>query len=189
VGLPWQDVSYLLNGNERQRRAYRALHSLGVFDVLTDHTPVLVGTIPIGVDVEDSDLDVVCHAPDLDRFSRLLIMAYGRSDRFRIKEKPVKGITSVVASFYYAGFRIEIFGQPVEVSEQHAYQHMVVEDRLLSIGGSAAREEIRRLKRDGVKTEPAFARYFGLAGDPYEMLLELSRLEMRELASVIKIQG
>jgi hypothetical protein len=187
MGSPWQDVSYLLDGNERQQSAHSALHDLGVFDVLFEYTPVLVGTVPIGVDVEDSDLDIVCYAPDLDRFSRLVIAAFGRSDGFRIKEKSIKGIRSVVASFHHAGFRVEIFGQPVEVTEQHAYRHMVVEHRLLTIGGSAARDGIRALKRDGVKTEPAFAHYFGLAGDPYERLLELSRLEMPELASVIRM--
>lgn len=189
MGFPWQDVSYLLDGNERQQRAYYALKDLRVFDVLLDHTPVLVGTIPIGVDVEDSDLDMVCYAPDLDHFSHLLVTAFGRSDGFRIKEKPIKRIPSVVASFRHAGFRVEVFGQPVEVTEQHAYLHMVVEHRLLTIGGRVARDGIRELKRDGVKTEPAFARYFGLSGDPYERLLELSRHELPELASVIRMGG
>jgi hypothetical protein len=189
MGFPWQDASYLLDGNERQQRACRALHDLGVFDVLFEYTPVLVGTFPIGVDVESSDLDIVCYAPDLDRFSLLVITAFGRSDTFRSKETSIKGIPSVVASFYHAGFRVEIFGQPVEVTEQHAYRHMIVEHRLLTIGGGVARDGIRELKRDGVKTEPAFARYFGLAGDPYERLLELSRLEMPELASVIRMNG
>jgi hypothetical protein len=58
---------------------------------------------------------------------------------------------------------------------------MVVEARLLSIGGEEARREIRYLKRCGLKTEPAFARYFRLAGDPFEVLLELSRLGEEEL--------
>jgi hypothetical protein len=58
---------------------------------------------------------------------------------------------------------------------------MVVEARLLVIGGEEARREIRRLKRCGLKTEPAFARYFQLAGDPFEVLLELSRLSEEEL--------
>jgi hypothetical protein len=36
-----------------------------------------------------------------------------------------------------------------------------------------AHREIRRLRRAGLKAEPAFARYFGLEGDPYEALLAL----------------
>lgn len=187
--FPWQDISYLLDGNERQRRAYYALQDLKIIEVLLNHTPVLVGTIPIGIDVESSDLDIVCHVCDLDKFSQLVIDAFGQSVGFRIKQKLVKGIPSVVASVFHAGFRVEIFGQPVEVTEQHAYRHMVVEDRLLLIGGDAARKGIQGLKRDGVKTEPAFARYFDLVGDPYERLLELSRLNMQELETVVKMKG
>jgi len=187
--IPWQDGSYLLDGNERQRRAYCALQDLKVFEVLLDHTPVLVGTIPIGIDVEGSDLDIVCRARDLDKFSQLVIAAFGQSDGFRIKEKLVKGTPAVVASFFHAGFRVEVFGQHREVTEQHAYRHMVVEDRLLAIGGNAAREGIQRLKRDGMKTEPAFACYFDLFGDPYERLLELSRLNMQQLETVVVMRG
>lgn len=183
--IPWQDVSYLLNGNERQRRAYRALHSLGVLHTLQDYAPVLVGTIPIDVDVETSDLDIVCEAHELIVFEQRVVSAFGKRDDFRINGKLIKGVPSVVASFAHAGFPIEIFGQPRPVMEQHAYRHMVVEARLLAIGGEEARREIRRLKRAGWKTEPAFAHYFGLKGDPYEVLLQLSRLSEDELGAIV----
>jgi hypothetical protein len=163
----------LRDGNERQRSAFQALQSLGVFSVLRDHTPVLVGTLPIAVDVADSDLDIVCEARDLDGFERQVTAAFGACEGFRIKRKLIKGVESVIASFVHAGFPIELFGQQRPVTEQDAYRHMVVEARLLESAGEAARREIRRLKRAGLKTEPAFARYFGLEGDPYEALLRL----------------
>ena len=40
-----------------------------------------------------------------------------------------------------------------------------------------AREAIRALKRDGLKTEPAFGQYFGIMGDPYAALLDLAALD------------
>ena len=67
------------------------------------------------------------------------------------------------------------------MTDQYAYRHMIVEARLLKIGGPAARPAIRRLKREGRKTEPAFAHYFDLEGDPYETLLELDGLDVDAL--------
>jgi hypothetical protein len=189
VQIPWQDLSYLRDGNARQREAYRVLQSLDVFDVLCDYTPVLVGTIPIAIDVEGSDLDIVCEAHDSAAFEQRVTGAFGRQKRFEIKRKMIKRMPSVVANFIYGGFRIEVFGQPQPVMEQHAYRHMIVEARLLAIGGERARREIRRLKRCGLKTEPAFARYFNLEGDPYEVLLALSTLDEDELRARVSPAG
>ena len=179
--IPWQDIAYLRDGNERQRAAYRALQGLQVFSILRIYTPILVGTIPIDIDVQTSDLDIACEALDLGAFERQVSAAFGQQEGFRVKRKLIKGVPSVVANLLHGGFQVEIFGQPQSVTEQHAYRHMVVEARLLAIGGDEARREIRRLKRAGLKTEPAFARYFQLAGDPFEVLLELSRLGEEEL--------
>jgi hypothetical protein len=185
--IPWQDISYLKDGNARQRKAFRALQSLDILSILSEHTPVLVGTIPIAIDVEDSDLDVVCEAQDLATFEERVTSAFGRQKGFRIRKKLIKGVPSVVASFHHAGFRIEVFGQPQPVREQHAYRHMVVEARLLVLGGEAARQGVQSLKRAGLKTEPAFASYFHLTGDPYEVLLKLSRLSEDRLRQGVPV--
>jgi hypothetical protein len=174
--LPWQNIRYLALGNERQQAAYGVLRGLGIFEQLRPYRPVLVGTIPIGVDVPESDLDIVCEAYDLVAFQEHLEGAFGRLNRFQIKAKPVKGVASTIARFVHAGFIFEIFGQPRPVVEQHAYRHMLVEARLLKLGGEPARRAIRRLKQAGLKTEPAFAHYFGLEGDPFETLLALSQV-------------
>jgi len=179
--IAWQDIAYLQDGNERQRATYRALQSLQVFSILRAYTPVLVGTIPIGIDVQASDLDIVCEALDLDAFERRVRAAFGQQEGFRVRRKLIKGVPSVVAKLLHDGLQVEIFGQPQPVTEQHAYRHMVVEARLLAIGGEETRQEIRHLKRCGLKTEPAFARYFQLSGDPFDVLLELSWLDEDEL--------
>jgi hypothetical protein len=186
VSVPWQDISYLLDGNERQRSAYRALRSLKIFRILHDYSPVLVGTIPIAIDIDESDLDIVCAAVDLHAFKQRLTAAFVQQEGFRTKNKSVMGMPSVVASFFHRGFRIEIFAQPRPVTEQNAYRHMLVEARLLAIGGEETRCEIRRLKRSGLKTEPAVAHYFEIDGDPYEVLLKLSWLSVDELRSRVK---
>ncbi|MBM3127074.1 MAG: DUF4269 domain-containing protein [Chloroflexi bacterium] len=177
----FQTPAYLARGTARQQRAYRALQSLGIFRVLRAYTPVLAGTIPLGVDIRGSDLDIICHARDLDAFARAVTDAFSARPGFRLARVTIKRIPSLIANFDHAGFPIEIFGQPQPVTEQNAYRHLIVEARLLKIGGERARRAIRQMKNAGLKTEPAFARYFGIAGDPYEELLRLSRLSVREL--------
>jgi len=43
------------------------------------------------------------------------------------------------------------------------------------------------LKLAGSKTEPAFAQYFKLEGDPYEVLVQLSYLDDEALRERVKI--
>lgn len=179
------DVTYLSDGTPRQRAAYRTLQRLEIFENLHGYSPTLVGTVPIDVDVAGSDLDIICEAADLDAFARHVTSSYGQYDGFRLWQRDIRGVPSVVARFRAKAFPVEVFAQPQPVTEQHAYRHMIVEARLLQIGGEAARRGVRRLKRAGYKTEPAFARYFGLDGDPYEALLALYPLDDAQLRAQI----
>ena len=48
-----------------------------------------------------------------------------------------------------------------------------MEHRVLLAKGEEFRQEVINLKRQGWKTEPAFAKLLGLNGNPYEELLKL----------------
>ena len=54
----WRDLTYLLHGTATQRAAYHALEALQVSALLQALDPVLAGTIPLGIDVPGSDLDI-----------------------------------------------------------------------------------------------------------------------------------
>ncbi|MCA0989998.1 DUF4269 domain-containing protein [Guptibacillus hwajinpoensis] len=41
-------------GSDKQKKAYIAIEELGIMSELRTYHPVLCGTIPIGIDVEDS---------------------------------------------------------------------------------------------------------------------------------------
>ncbi len=181
AAIDWRDISYLARGNARQQKAYRALQSLDLFNVLSVYAPVLAGTFPLDIDIEGSDLDIICEVHDLAAFERVVKGAFAARDDFQIERVLETGMPTVLARFAFDGLPLEIFAQPRPVTEQNAYRHLLVEARLLAIGGEDARREIRRLKRDGLKTEPAFARYFKIEGDPYEVLLALSLLSDEEL--------
>lgn len=184
--VDWSNPEYLLHGNERQRAAYRALSELNIFHVLQEYDPLLVGTIPLGIDLPESDLDVICETAQQDDFAGCLERNFNSHTGFVLKRKLINSLPSIIANFEQSGFAVEIFGQPRPVKQQTAYRHLLVEAQLLEIGGESARREIVRLKYNGMKTEPAFARYFNLPEDPYQILLELSWMEHAELAAFVR---
>lgn len=181
----WRDPAYLLAGGDRQRAAYRALHDLRLFEDFDAFDPHLAGTVPLGIDLPDSDLDVICEVREPVAFEALLRESFGDYPNFQLKHKMIDGLPTVVARFRFADFPIEVFGQPRPVREQRAFRHMLMEARLLALGGDPARRGIRSLKAAGLKTEPAFGRYFNLPGDPYQTLLDMEALDREALRKVI----
>lgn len=182
----WHDITYLKSGNERQKNTYSVLNKLKIFKILREYNPTLVGTIPIEIDISESDLDIICEVYDLEKFEELVIKSFNKYDNFRIERQTVKGLLISLSYFGYSNFLIEIFGQPKPVIEQNGYRHMIVEKKLLEISGESAGKQIIKLKKLGLKTEPAFAKYFNLNGDPFDELLKLSRLNKEELILFFK---
>lgn len=184
--MDWQDITYLKTGNPRQQAAYDALAQARIFDVLREYDPVLVGTIPIGVDIEDSDLDIICYAPDLDAFDTLVHDHFHDADEFVTWRNNRGDGDYTVANFRAYGFIFELFAQDKPVKKQNAYRHMVIENRLLQLGDNKAREAIISLKQQGLKTEPAFAQYFKIQGaDPYIALLKLDTYDECQLRKLM----
>lgn len=169
----FDDLSYLSGGTDRQRQAYRTLTDSGLMRKLGRFDPILVGTIPIGIDIESSDLDIICCFEDSSEFRKTLRDLFGSEQGFRASAQQAQGSLCVTANFVLDAFAIEVFGQAVPTRQQNAYRHMMVEYQLLARHGEAFRQRIIALKRQGYKTEPAFAKALGLSGDPYLALLQL----------------
>ncbi len=184
--INWHDITYLKLGNERQKNAYSVLNKLKIFKILRGYNPTLVGTIPIEIDISESDLDIICEVYDLEKYEELVIKSFNKYDNFHIERKTVKGLLTSISYFGYSNFLIEIFGQPKPVIEQNGYRHMIVEKKLLEISRESARKQIIKLKESGLKTEPAFAKYFNLKSNPFDELLKLSRLDKKELILFLK---
>lgn len=171
MDINFEDISYLKVGNERQRKAYETLTDHHVMDLLKPFNPILVGTIPIEIDIETSDLDIVCCYSDREAFKELMVHLFGTEKGFFLKEQIE--LNAVVAGFWLDDFEIEIFGQNIPAKQQNGYRHMLIEHQLLQERGEAFRKEIIALKKQGYKTEPAFGIALGLKGDPYLELLRL----------------
>jgi hypothetical protein len=178
------DLSYLNWGSDLQRDAYQALIELDIFSVLAEYDATLTGTFPLGIETPVSDLDIVCCVEDLAAFAELLEATYGYLEDFEIHQREKNGLPTVICRFRYRRLPVEIFGQARPAEDQRAYRHMLAEAALLRAGGEEAKEAIRQLRLAGLKTEPAFGRYFCLEGDPYESLLTLADASADEVFEV-----
>lgn len=179
--INWKDISYLKSGNFKQRKVYKLLIDTRILYILDYYNPVVVGTIPIGIDIENSDLDIVCKVDNFDVFKNVLENNFKKYKGFKViyKEKSV-----LVCNFIVNDIEIEIYGSSVDVDKSHGYMHMIIEDRLLNLYGQDFKKEIISLKKKGVKTEPAFAKVLNLEGNPYEELLKLEMYSDEELIGV-----
>jgi hypothetical protein len=169
---PFTDITYLKEGTPRQQQAWEVLTTHLVLDILQNFDPILTGTIPLDIDIESSDLDIVCHWQDAELFTRTLRQHWGHLPDFQLHAFNKKGYDTILAQFSLPGFALEIFGQNRPGHQQEAYRHMVREYAILQKRGPAFKAQIRELKRNGLKTEPAFAQLLGLTGDPYMALLD-----------------
>ncbi|MEJ7596638.1 MAG: GNAT family N-acetyltransferase [Kofleriaceae bacterium] len=142
-----------------------------LFRDLAAYEPTLVGTFPLGLATWTSDVDIACFAPDLVSFEHVLRASLAGLEA-RIDRLPGESGASL-ASFTHEGTAFEIFAQPVPVYAQAGFRHMIVEGRLLALGGHALRERVVAAKRAGMKTEPAFAHALALPGDPALAVLAL----------------
>ncbi|MCC8408027.1 DUF4269 domain-containing protein [Mucilaginibacter sp. UR6-1] len=165
-------IDYLSTGNERQKSAYATLTKYGLMKALSGYDPILTGTIPINIAIDSSDLDIICCYKDAEDFVLMLKKCFEHLEGFACHYN--KAGEQVTANFMLDGWEIEIFGQPIPTQLQYAYRHMIVEYNLLKLYGEKFRQRIIDLKKDGHKTEPAFAIALGLQGDPYQALLALN---------------
>jgi hypothetical protein len=75
-------------------------------------------------------------------------------------------------NFRLEEFSIEIFGQNRPATKQNAYLHMIAEYKILQEKGEDFKQKIIKLKKQGIKTEPAFGILLNLE-NPYEDLLKM----------------
>lgn len=172
----WRKIDDLNRGTAVQKEVYNLLIELEIMNLLTDYNPLLVGTIPLGIQVEGSDLDIICEVHDPVKFKALVVRYFGAMEGFVSESRVVQGIPRTKVNFMVKGWPIELFGQPRRTELQNGYLHMIVEAEILAQMDDEFRERIIFLKTSGWKTEPAFAKALGLEGDPYEALLELEKL-------------
>jgi len=163
----------------------------GVLDALTRscalpllraHDPLIAGTLPLGLAVDTSPVEVLFRADDRAEAERFLRLTFGDLPGFEVCRMDRAGVPSLVARFVFSDVPFELCAQPVDAVRQTAFRHFQVEALLLKVHGAAFRARVSEQRRSGMSTESAFAGVLGLRGDPLEALLHLHGKTEPELA-------
>ncbi|MFC3158790.1 protein of unknown function [Chryseobacterium arachidis] len=172
--IDFTKLDYLKTGNDKQRRAYELLTKQRFFEKMNFYSPILAGTIPIEIDIEGSDLDIICEVDlkfEEDFLDDLMFSKFIPYD-VDVEYPLIDGQKCITLNFILEDFPIEIFGQNKPTIEQNAYRHMIAEYKILQEKGEDFKQKIIELKKKGIKTEPAFGILLGLE-NPYEDLLKM----------------
>lgn len=159
------------------------VHTISLMSILREFDPVLIGTPPLDIAIEESDIDIACSSMDLDHFEAVATREFGQFDDFQCLHRTFQETSSTIIQFFALGWEIEIFCQPIPTHLQWGVRHFEIEKRLLKLQPKL-RAAVIRLKENGLKTEPAFAAVLGLEGDPYSSILELETMCDEELISL-----
>ncbi|OHY98518.1 DUF4269 domain-containing protein [Thalassospira sp.] len=184
TGMDWPEslmpnafrgLDLLRSVSVRGQKAAGLISGHGVWDGLAGFDPIVAGTFPINLDIDGSDIDILCHCPDFDGFKAHVQAVFGHHDDFGLHRRPATQhvAQAIVVRFVLDDLPVEIFATGTPSQCQFGFRHMLVEARLIYLLGSQLSEEIRKMKRAGFKTEPAFAILLELGADPYLVLDEM----------------
>ena len=165
---------------EKNSEVLSFLKSSKILTTLMEFTPLLSGTIPIGINTDSSDLDIIFQSKNLEFFAKKVQNTFGNYKKFSSRTAVHQGISSLVVNFNHENLPVELFCQNRSVFKQNANQHLLIEGRLLKLIGKNFRDKIFELKKSGVKTEPAIGQLLNL-DNPYLDLIKLNRLNDRDL--------
>jgi hypothetical protein len=162
-------------------RFQTVLNELNLLAELAEYEPTIIGTPPLGIDIESSDIDIACTTHDLELFKSDVTARFSTLQGLVVEHVTDFSDPAVRAAFLSQGWEIELFCQTLPIQEQHGVRHFHVEKRLLQIEPTL-RSKVLHLKQAGQKTEPAFAALLRLQGDPYAAMLGLEAYSDRELS-------
>lgn len=159
--IDFRNITYLQQGNARQQQAYALLTEHAVMETLKLFDPILVGSIPLNVGTETSDIDIICCWQSKNEFVEAVNNAFGSADCFCITDKNTDEGCIVRCQLAIHDFDIEIFGSSVPSDQQNAYKRMLAKYEIIERNGEDFRQGVVNLKRKGIKT-----------GEAIRMLLE-----------------
>lgn len=140
---------------------------------LAEYDPLVVGSIPLAIDVPGSDLDIICKYDNKEGFIADLSEKFSKQESFNIYSSQIYGNPTVTADFVLEKVPFQIFGQEIPTKMQMGFRHLLIEQKILLDKDENFKAQIIALKKSGLKTEPAFCRLLGFAGNPYLEILKL----------------
>jgi hypothetical protein len=99
--INFKSLDYLKSSTLLQNAVFNALTKINLFSTLSAYSPILVGTIPIGINIENSDLDIIlnCGETDQKNLIELIETHFGHYFGFTIGIQPFQDENIIMAHF------------------------------------------------------------------------------------------
>ena len=160
---------------EKKSHLHKILSSVVLTSLFQNFNALLVGTPPLDLDVENSDIDIILKA-DADELLHLL----------------QSHITSEFIKTANNTFNFELHSVPIQIylckekpTSQQSYQHFQAEEKILKYCRSLDLANLKKLRECGVKTEKAFTQILKLHGDEYETMSNLNKIPISDLDGLL----
>lgn len=160
---------------------------LRLFEIFQNHEPFIAGTIPLAIDGPESDIDFLVSVVNHDEFIQICESHFSGLTDFEIYQGHQNGADYSLCRFKHRSFPFEIYAAYESTFQQNGFVHFQVEEKILKYGPVEWRDEVIKLKTEGLKTEPAFAKLLNQnEEDPYQFLSKLQKKSIRELRDIIQ---
>jgi len=173
---------------ERNNRVFSVIKKANILALLKLFNPLIVGTFPLDIHNQNSDVDIILSAHDLTEVTTQIKNHFSKLENFSIQDYHVANEYTVISNFIFENIHFELFAQRISSVKQIANMHFLIEERLLKLCGKKLKDEILKARDCGDKTETAFAKILQLNGDPYESLLQLQTMSEAQLNKVLRKQ-
>lgn len=171
---------------EKNDSIEKILKETNILNLLDDLNPLIINTFLLDISIASSDFDILIQYKDKEQYIKRMKTLFTNYPSFKIEEYQINHLSSILTSFSYNGLSFEIFAQEISPIKQNAYLHFLTEERLLKLGGNDFKEMVMKLRREGLKTEPAFATALKLKGDAFEEMLKLQKYSNHQLKSLLR---
>lgn len=171
----------LMTNLDLKERVQQAISNSQILEKLQPYSPTVVTTIILDLHTTNSDIDILCQHHNDENFSEAFRCSFEHLNNFHLTNTK----EYILGSFIKDGFQFEIYSSTQPVNQQLGFRHYKIMERLKRLGGEGFCEQIRSLKRTGVKTESAMCRLLNIPGDPYQEILTLETLSDCELTQML----
>lgn len=166
---------------EMNQMLMSALKKSGILRLLRPYHPLIAGSLPLGLAVSSSDCDIIIEVDDFAKTEKHLHDLFSGLPGFKLWQRSDQSVPEMIASFFVDEVHFEIFCQKIPSMKQTAYKHFLAEERILKYAGLPFAELVLQERRQGLKTEAAFAKILRLEGNPFDAMSSLQKKSRAEI--------
>ncbi len=133
--MDFKNIRYLKEGNPKQQKVYQLLNDFQIIEKLENYNPLVVGTIPIEIDLDDSDVDIILQTNDCNDLEKFLLDKFSYFRNFKMDRRMSDKQNILVCNFVIDQIPFEVYAENKPTHLQYGFLHMMKEFEILNQKG------------------------------------------------------